>query len=140
MPAVLVDASAFVALVDRSDHHHKACVAALSSVTEPLVTTWPVLTEAMYLLSDSTRAQQSLFEMIEDGAITLTTLDESDLSRMKTLMRKYADLPMDFGDASLVRVAERERLTRVLTFDKHFSVYALPGRARFVLLTERSQP
>jgi hypothetical protein len=53
---------------------------------------------------------------------------------MKTLLRKYRDLPMDFADAALVRVAERDALTRILTFDRHFRVYALPGRARFVVL------
>ncbi len=52
---------------------------------------------------------------------------------MKTLMRKYRSLPMDFADAALVRVAERERLTRILTFDKHFAIYALPGRPRFTI-------
>ena len=53
---------------------------------------------------------------------------------MKVLMRKYRGLPMGFADAALVRVAERERLTLILTFDRDFSVYSLPGRSRFVLL------
>ena len=70
--------------------------------------------------------------MIDDGALAVAELEDGDLRRMKTLMRKYRDLPMDFADAALVRVAERERLHRILTFDRHFDVYALPGRARFV--------
>jgi uncharacterized protein len=53
---------------------------------------------------------------------------------MKALMQQYRDLPMDFADAALVRVAERERLTRILTFDKHFAVYRLPRRTRFTVL------
>lgn len=107
---------------------------ALASVSDPLVTVWPAVTEAMYLLSDSRNGQDALFDIIEDDGIALVSQDESDLARMKTLMRKYRDLPMDFADAALVRVAERERLTRILTFDKHFAVYALPGRARFTLI------
>jgi len=134
--AVLVDASALIALLDRSDSAHAACLQALGEIRDPLVTVWPALTEAMHLLADTPRGQEALFDMIEDGALGLAELDEDDLARMKSLMRKYRDLPMDFADAALVRVAERERLTDILSFDRHFRVYALPGRARFVVLPE----
>ncbi len=77
-------------------------------------------------------------DIIEDEALTVASLDEGDLRRMKTLMRKYRDLPMDFADAALVRIAERDRLTRILTFDHHFRVYALPGRARFVVVPPKA--
>jgi predicted nucleic acid-binding protein len=131
---VLVDASALVALLDRDDRAHAACVKALAGIREMVTTVWPALTEAMYLLSDHPRAVEALFEMVEDGVMALATLDESDLPRMKDLMRKYRDTPMDFADAALVRVAERERLNRIVTFDRHFKVYALPRRTRFVVL------
>jgi predicted nucleic acid-binding protein len=49
-------------------------------------------------------------------------------------MQKYRSLPMDFADAALVRVAERDKLRRILSFDRHFTVYALPGRSRFEVL------
>lgn len=133
MTAILVDASALVALLDRGDRHHEACVDALVSVTDPLLTVWPAVTEAMHLLAEAPAAQDALFDMITDDAVGLADLDDADLKRMKVLMRKYRDLPMDFADAALVRVAERERLSRILTFDRHFRVYALPGRARFVV-------
>lgn len=134
MPAVLVDAGALIALLDRSDHWHAACVEALGAIRSPLVTVWPALTEAMHLLSETPRGQEALFEMIEDDALGLASLDDGDLARMKALMRKYRDLPMDFADAALVRVAERERLTHILSFDRRFRAYSLPGRARFVVL------
>ena len=99
-----------------------------------MLTVWPALTEAMHLLAETPRGQEALYEMIEDDALGLASLDDGDLARMKTLMRKYRDLPMDFANAALVRVAERERLTHILSFDRHFRVYSLPGRARFVVL------
>lgn len=136
MPAVLVDAGALIALLDRSDNCHAACLEALGQVRDPLMTVWPALTEAMHLLTDVPRAQEALFEMIEDGALGLAVLDDDDLDRMKSLMRKYRDLPMDFADAALVRVAERDQLTHIVSFDRHFRVYTLPGRARFVVLPE----
>jgi len=134
--AVLVDAGALIALLDRSDEHHEAARDAIARTDESLLTTWPVVTEAMYFLARIPRGQDSLFDLIDDAGASIAALDESDLRRMKVLMRKYCNLPMDFADASLVRVAERDRITRILTFDRDFKVYALPGRARFVLLTD----
>jgi predicted nucleic acid-binding protein len=61
-------------------------------------------------------------------------LETPDLSRIKTLMQKYRDLPMDFADAALVRAAERDSLTRIVTFDDHFTVYRLPRRMKFTVL------
>lgn len=40
-------------------------------------------------------------------------------------MEKYNDSPMDFGDASLVAVAETRGLRQVFTLDKHFWGYRL---------------
>lgn len=134
MSAVLVDAGALIALLDRSDGHHEAAARSIATLTDTLLTVMPAVTEAMHLLSRIPRGQDALFDLIEDEAVSLADLGEPDFRRMKALMRKYRSLPMDFADAALVRVAERERLTRILTFDRHFEIYALPGRARFVLL------
>ena len=134
MPGVLVDASALIALLDRDDAGHDRCVAALGQVREPLSTVWPALTEAMHLLAETPRATDVLCDMISDDALGLLDLDAADMARMKALMQKYRDLPMDFADAALVRVAERERITRILTLDRHFRLYQLPRRARFVVL------
>jgi predicted nucleic acid-binding protein len=131
---VLVDAGALIALLDRSDQNHQACLDVLSGMSDRLVTVWPALTEAMHLLSGAPRGQDALFDMVEDDALEVAKLEDVDLRRMKTLMRKYRDLPMDFADAALVRVAERERIHSIVTFDRHFRVYALPARARFVVL------
>ena len=134
MPDVLVDASALVALLDRDDGAHEPCVEALRHIRDPLATVWPALAEALHLLGDVPPGQEALLDMVEDGALKLAALHEADVPRMKELMRKYRDTPMDFADAALVRIAEREGLTRILTFDAHFKVYALPRRARFVVL------
>lgn len=131
MHGVLVDAGPLVALLDRADAHHERCVAALRGLTAPLVTVWPALAEAMYLLGESWPAQKALWSRIETGALSLSTLDETDATAMRALMEKYRDLPMDLADAALVCVADRERLTDIFTLNrKHFSVYR-SGRRRF---------
>ncbi len=135
MPAVLVDAGPFVALVDRSDPHHDACRDALKSIGDPLVTVWPAFTEAMYLLRFSWKAQDALWEMVEAEAVQILPLDHTDMPRIRELMRKYRDLPMDLADAALVRVAERERLRRVFTVDRReFELYRPARIGRFVIV------
>ena len=135
MRAVLVDTGPLVALLDQSDSFHEEVTETVRGIQDRLVTVWPVVVEAMYLLSASWRAQKALWEMVETGAVQLVRLDESDVPELKNLMEKYRDLPMDMADAALVRVADREGIRRVLTLDKrHFSVYRLSRKGSFTLL------
>jgi uncharacterized protein len=128
---ILVDTGPLVALVDADDQFHKKCVAALKVLHEPLLTVWPPVTEAMYLLGDLPKAQDALWEMLARGALQLLPLGLADVSRIRELMAKYADRPMDLADAALVRVAEREGIRKIFTVDREdFSVYRLHGRAR----------
>ena len=133
MPGGLVYASALIALLDRDDAAHERCVGALKQIREPLSTVWPALTEAMHLLGDTPRGADALCDMVSDEALLLIELEATDMARIKGLMHTYRDLPMDFADAALVRAAERERITRVVTLDRHFQVYRLPRRARFTV-------
>jgi len=134
MPAVLVDTGPLVALLDRSDPDHVACQETLSSLNDSMVTVWPVITEAMYMLRAYWQAQEALWEMIEIGAVEILQLGIDDVPRMKELMRKYRDLPMDLADAALVRAAERERLRRIFTLDRRdFQIYRPSRLGRFAI-------
>lgn len=131
---ILVDAGPLVALLDRSDAAHAACVAALGTLPGPLLTVWPVLAEAMYLLGEWA-PQEALWCWIEDGSITLAPLGLEDVPRIRELMAKYRDRPMDLADAALVRVAERDRIRRVFTLDRSdFQVYRAHGKDRFSIV------
>lgn len=135
MRGVLVDAGPLVAIVDRGDAHHARCLDALKAIRDPLLTVWPAVTEAMFLVRDSWPAQAALLEMLESEAIALLPLDEVDVPRMTELMAKYRDLPMDLADAALVRVAERERIRHVFTLDQRdFRVYRPAGLGRLSLI------
>jgi predicted nucleic acid-binding protein len=138
MPAVLVDTGPLVALLDRSDPDHVTCQETLSSLNDSMVTVWPVVTEVMYLLRAYWQAQEALWEMIETGAVEVLPLSIDDVGRMKELMGKYRDLPMDLADAALVRVAERERLRRIFTLDRRdFQIYRPSRIGRFSILPSR---
>lgn len=134
---VLVDAGPLIALIHADDQHHRRCMATFQQLTEPLGTVWPVLTEAMYLLSFSWKAQEALWEMIDRGVIELFPLAVEEMSRMRELMKKYRDLPMDLADAALVAVAEREKVRRIFTLDRRdFEVYRPAKLGRFILLPQ----
>jgi len=66
-------------LVDADNQFHGKCVAALKALREPLVTVWPPVTEAMYLLGDLPKAQEALWEMLARGVLQLLPLDLTDV-------------------------------------------------------------
>jgi len=89
----------------------------------------------MCLLAGSWLGQKGLWSRLETQALALAPLDPGDAPRMRELMEKYRDLPMDLADAALVRVAERESLTEIFTLDrKHFSIYRPGRRRRFAIV------
>ena len=132
---VLVDAGPLVALLNARDQHHSACRNTFKDAREPLGTVWPAFTEAMYLLRGLADAQDKLWTMLERRAFGVLPLDAADAPRMRELMAKYSDRPMDLADAALVRVAERDRIDTIFTVDRaDFSVYRIGGKKRFKLL------
>ncbi len=131
---ILTDAGPLVALIDRGEPDHERCVRALETFTTPMVTTWPAFTEAMYLLGDAGgwRGQEALWLLVTRGDLEVVVPTPEQWPRVRDLMKKYSDLPMDLADATLVAVAEERRLVDVLTLDRRdFTTYRIHGRKRF---------
>lgn len=121
---ILVDTGPLVALFDPSDRQQEACLQVLRDFNGSLVTAWPVLTEAFYLLNFSWKAQDNLWEFLARGALDVVHLDKKAMSRCRVLMNKYKDFPMDLADSAVVAIAEAMRINTIFTLDhKHFSVY-----------------
>ena len=78
------------------------------------------------------------WRFLHSGAVTVLGIDDSDLSALEDLMKKYHDRPMDFADATLVHLARRESLVTVFTVDHDdFETYRISGRRRFRIVPER---
>jgi uncharacterized protein len=119
---VLLDTGPLVAWLDRDDTHHLRVARWMEAYRGELITTWPVLTEACHLVPAS--AAPKLLHWIERGGATLAEVPVSSLRAIATRMEKYADLPMDLADATLLWVAEREGVMDVLTLDRRdFGIY-----------------
>lgn len=106
-----------------------------------MLITWPVFTEAMYLLGDAGgwRAQRALWALLTRGDIEIVELAPDSVDRSRSLMEKYSDTPMSLADATLVAVAEHLRLKRIFTLDSDFDVYRVRGRQRFVRIPSDSE-
>ena len=131
---ILCDTGPLVALIDRNDPYHTQSVAALRTLPAvPLLTTWPCLVEAMYLLwrVGGLPAQEELWSYLADGLVVLHTPEAKEWERLQVLMRQYHDSPMDLADASLVVVAEQQNLRRIFTLDSHFQAYRIHGTSPF---------
>lgn len=130
---ILVDAGPLIALLDDDDQLHEAVSASARQLKDPLLTTWPALAEAFYMLAEVDGAAARLWEIID--ALEIHPLGVELHARMKELMDKYADLPMDLADASLVAVAESRRVYKVFTTDRRdFSVYRLKNGRHLTLI------
>ena len=132
----LVDAGPLVAMIDAGEPDHEHCVSALRSIRLPLLTTWPVLTEAMHLVgrAGGWGAQRALWKLVRNGDLEVASNPPENTGRIAKLMERYADRPMDLADASLVALAEERGLKRILTLDSDFGIYRLHGRSHFELL------
>ena len=129
---VIADTGLFLALANRSDRHHERAKRALRTLgSERLMTTWPVLTEACHLFVTASDRRR-IVESVNSGAVTVLELSMVHVPRMMDLMEKYADLPMDLADASLVLLAETLNDGRILSTDERdFHTYRWKNRKPF---------
>jgi len=125
---ILTDTGPLVALIDRKDPHHAVCVETVRRLpTGPLVTTWPCLTEAMYLLHRTCGhpGQIALWRLFRDERLVLHDLGPDDVKRMEMLMYQYRDTPMDLADASIMAAAEALAARHLFSLDSDFRIYRM---------------
>lgn len=132
--AAIVDTGPLVAFFDRAERHHDWAAGRMRELATPLLVCEPVLAEAMYLLAGLPKAQDALFELIENGALRIAFRVEEQVSDLRALHRKYRDRPMSLADACIVRMAELFDRHEVLTLDSDFSIYRKHGREPIVLI------
>jgi hypothetical protein len=90
----------------------------------------------MYFLAElrGWNAQQVLWQFWERQALLIHDADRHECQRMKELMQKYQDTPMDLADASLVAAAETLTLKQIFTLDSDFYVYRINDRDAFEVI------
>ncbi len=119
----LIDAGPLVAYFDRADDWHEEATAFISGFKGQFVTSAPVITEVMWLLRADHRVQNEFLRLVSAGVIYQELLSAPDLGRIAELNAAYADLPADIADLSLLVIAERRNISRILTLDTEFNHY-----------------
>jgi uncharacterized protein len=136
---IAVDTGVFVALADRSDNWHENAQRVLGTVEEGWVTTWPVLTEACWLMRRRIGADAvfDLMHVVSEGGVEVWSPSPAQAASLPVLMRRYTKLPMDLADASLVLLAEHLGHGRILSTDmRNFDAYRWKNRKPFKNLLE----
>jgi uncharacterized protein len=132
--AALLDTGPLVAYLYPRDRYHDWAVEQLAAAKSPFLTCEAVLTEACFLTARNGQAPIRVLQLLDSGVLQIGLGIEDELSAVKALMARYANLPMSFADACLVRMAEMTRLP-ICTLDADFTVYRAHGRQALDLIS-----
>jgi len=137
MKRILADTGPLVAIISAEDEYHEVCVEALRKMAGPLLTCWPVITEAAWLLRRSPKAVQRLLRSLDDGFLELLPLTGLDASFIRAIMEKYEGIQPQLADATLVHLARREHIDTIFTLDRRdFSIYTYGRNRKFRILPD----
>jgi len=131
----LIDTGAILAILRWNDEWHEPCQDAFRQLRAPLLTSEAVLTELFHLIGDTRAELETAWGFVRSGAVVVGAIEDAELPILRSLMLQYWDRPMDFADATLVHLANRESLTTILTVDQaDFATYRLARKRRFQVL------
>lgn len=125
MAAILVDTGILYAMADMDDAWHESVKAFLRNAKDVLLVPVTVLPEVCYLLNThlGQESERVLISAIIQGELRIEGLKDDDFRRSLRILETYSDINIGFVDASLVAMAERLKIQRILTTDRrHFSV------------------
>jgi len=120
---VLIDSGPLIALFDGSDRYHVSVTAFLRDFRGTLVSTWAVLTEVSHMLDFHLQVQLDFLRWVERGGLEIYPIDATDLEAIIAMMQTYTNVPMDLADATLMHVAHRENIRRIVSIDSDFDIY-----------------
>jgi predicted nucleic acid-binding protein len=132
---IVADTGAIVALIDRSDRHHRALRDLYQQDPSAWVLPWAILPEVDYLVGAhlGARAQESFLADLADGAFAVAWGQESDLDEAQRLSARYPKLRIGLVDAVVIATATRLKARAIATLDlRHFAAIAIPANPRLL--------
>ena len=126
--SVLIDAGPIIALFDSSDKYHRKIRSFLKDNPFRYISTVAVFTEVSHMLDFNTAVQRDFYEWVMYKGVIISDINQNDLLRLIELTDKYSSLPMDFADATLVITAEKTGIRQIISIDRDFDIYRLPGK------------
>ncbi len=132
---VLVDTGPLVAVLHADEQHHRVCVETLARIRPPLLTCWPVLTEAAWLLRHSTEQLKRIYRGVDEGLFSILPLEEQALAVMGRSFSRHSQLRPQLADLSLLCLAETHQIKTLFTLDRR-DFAAIHQRRHLHLLPE----
>lgn len=125
MQSALLDAGPLIALFDNSDKHHKIVYHFFESYIGNLYTTWSVITETMHFLNFNPNVQSDFLQWLQRDPIHIPEHNKTNLEKIRKLILKYKNVPMDLADASLVLLSEEMNIKHIITLDSDYAIYKM---------------
>lgn len=124
----LIDTGPLVAFFNKRDTHHEWIKTQLAVISPPLLICEAVISEACFLLRNLAGAKEAVLECLHRNLIEVAFVLNDEATAIKKLLGRYANVPMSFADACLVRMSEQYDNSKILTLDKDFRIYRKHGR------------
>lgn len=129
---VIVDTGPLVLLYSDNGLGREECLAVARQVAVPMLTSWAVVTEAAWMLRARPEAVLQMLADIAKGGLRIPPLEDADIVSIGKILDRYRDMRPQLADATLVHLAEREKIDTIFTLDRRdFSVYRTTRRRAF---------
>ena len=132
---VIIDAGPIVAFLNKSDGYHDWALQQFSQLKPPFFTCESVISEVCFLLRNNDKGMQNALSMLERKLLKINFDIESEITAVKSLMKKYSDIPMSLADACLVRMSEQLSESTIFTLDSDFKIYRKDKRKVIPIIT-----
>lgn len=127
-PPILLDTGPLVAFLNQSDACHVWAKTQFSLISQPVLTCEAVIAEACFLLRTKKEGAAAILACLQRELIRIEFSLQAEVKAIQNLMNRYANVPMSFADACLVRMAEQTSESVILTLDSDFQVYRKHSR------------
>lgn len=124
-----------MALLAGDDNEHAWAVETSQRAPAIVLTCDAVISEALFLLKRAGHDTRDLFALVDVGFLRSEFDFHGNYRQVRDLMHRYADRPMAFADACLVRMAELRPMASIWTLDADFSFYRRNHRQTLSLVT-----
>lgn len=120
---VLLDTGPLVAFLRKQERFHQWVLAQWDTIQPPFLTCEAVLSEACFLMRNQYPGQEIIISMVSEGIIQIAFQLSNEIERVQRLIDQYRSVPMSLADSCLVRMAELNAGSELLTLDSDFTIY-----------------
>ncbi len=130
----IADTGIIIASLDKKDKWHEWTLTQMRGLAVPFLTCEAVIVEACFLVAHLSEGKNRVLQLISRGILQIDFSLQTEIEAIETLIKKYADLPIDFAGACLVRMSELIDNSVVFTLDSDFYIYRKSGKKEIDLI------